>query len=61
MTCTYHGNCDSPRNGQLGQAWKAQGYNDPESCEFRAWMFSPDNEDDAAYYCEESELHFVAV
>ena len=40
-------------DGTAGLAFQASGFNDPESVEYEAWMFAPDDEPDgAAYYCE---------
>lgn len=39
-------------DGTPGTAFQASGFNDPESIEYEAWMFAPDDEPDgAAYYC----------
>ena len=55
MRVTLHMDCDFPPNGTRGTAFPASGHTDPESCEFGAWLFQPDGEENA-YYCSESDF-----
>ena len=45
-----------PPPGARGEIFKASGYADPESVEYLAWMFVPDDEPEAAYYCDTDDL-----
>lgn len=46
-----------PPQGAPGKAWPAEGVDDPESAEYGAWCFEPDEpvedqEEVGAYYCD---------
>jgi hypothetical protein len=43
--------CQFPPNGTKGTAVAASGFSDPESAEYGAYVFAPDDEE-AAYYCD---------
>ncbi len=44
---------DCPKHGDEGIAYPADGYNDPSSCEYEAYLFMPDNDPEGlAYYCD---------
>ena len=45
----YIGDCQIPAPGSQGEASPAPGHDDPESCQYGAWMFQPDGEDGAYY------------
>lgn len=45
----YIGDCQKPSPGSVGEAWPAEGCDDPESCQYGAWLFQPDGDQDAYY------------
>lgn len=45
----YVGNCVVPGPGTIGAAWPADGHDDPESCQYEAYLFQPDGDENAYY------------
>ena len=55
VRCIYTGTCSEPGAGRMGTACKADGYDDPQSIECEAWLFTP-NDSANAYYCAGDDL-----
>lgn len=60
MKAIYHptGNKDEHLKGSKGKVWKATGFNDSDSPEYKAWCFLPEGEQYSIYVSEE-ELEFI--
>lgn len=52
----YIGTCAVPAPGSQGEAWPAPGHDDPESCQYGAYMFQPDGDEHAYYVDPETDL-----
>ena len=47
-----------PELGCTGIVWQANGHYDPESIEYKAWLFEPDG-DEGAVFCERSDFEII--
>jgi hypothetical protein len=50
---------DEPKYGSEGDAYRAPGYYNPQSAEYKAYLFCPDGEPDKWYYVDVADLEPV--
>lgn len=56
MKAKYVGSLPEPAPGTIGAVFQAIGFYDPESADFQAYVFFPDDGDGIGYYTNGSDL-----